>query len=61
MMLTRLHLFLRHFASRKSVPFDARVPNEETRRAVAELDQGDGERFDGSAEELFEKVIASRK
>ena len=29
--------------------------------ALVELDQGGGEAFDGTAEELFEKVVGSRK
>jgi DNA-damage-inducible protein J len=54
-------MLLHQIVLRKGVPFDVRVPNEETRRAMAELDQGGGERFDGTAEELIERIVGSRK
>lgn len=54
-------MLLHQIVLRKGVPFDVRIPNDETRRAMAELDQGGGEAFDGTAEELFEKVVGSRK
>ena len=54
-------MLLHQIVLRNGVPFDVRVPNEETRRAMSELDRGAGEKFDGSAEELFEKVVGSRK
>ena len=46
-------MLLHQIVLRNGVPFDVRVPNDETRRAMAELDQGAGEEFNGSAEELF--------
>jgi DNA-damage-inducible protein J len=54
-------MLLHQIVLRKGVPFNVRVPNDETRRAMAELDQGGGERFDGTADELIEKVGGSRK
>jgi DNA-damage-inducible protein J len=54
-------MLLHQIVLRRGVPFDVRIPNEETRRAMVELDQGAGEKFDGTAEELLEKVIGSRK
>jgi DNA-damage-inducible protein J len=54
-------MLLHQIVLRKGVPFDVRIPNEETRYAMAELDQGAGEKLDGTAEELFEKVVGSRK
>jgi len=54
-------MLLHQIVLRKGLPFDVRIPNRETRRAMAELDEGAGERFDGTADELFEKVIGSRK
>ena len=54
-------MLLHQIVLRKGVPFDVRIPNDETRRAMADLDQGGGERFDGTAEELFERVVGSRK
>ncbi|WP_167319383.1 type II toxin-antitoxin system RelB/DinJ family antitoxin [Marinobacter algicola] len=47
-----VNAFLRTVAAQRDIPFDYRAPNEETRRAMAELDQGQGERFD-SVDALF--------
>jgi DNA-damage-inducible protein J len=54
-------MLLHQIVLRRGVPFDVRVPNAETRRAMAELEQGAGEKFDGAAEDLFEKVVGSRE
>jgi DNA-damage-inducible protein J len=54
-------MLLHQIVLRKGVPFDVRIPNEETRRAMAELDRGAGEKFDGAAEGLVEKIVGSRK
>lgn len=34
------------------------VPNAETLAAIRELDNGGGEHFTGSAEELFKKILS---
>jgi len=54
-------MLLHQIVLRQGLPFEARVPNEETIAAMAELDRGAGEKFDGTAEALFRKVIGSRK
>ena len=54
-------MLLHQIVLRRGVPFDVRVPNEETRRAMAELEHGAGEKLDGAAQDLFEKVVGSRK
>ena len=54
-------MLLHQIVLRNGLPFEARIPNQETRRAMAELDAGRGETFDGTAEELFDKVVGSRK
>ncbi len=46
---------------RQGVPFEVNIPNAETRRAMRELDAGKGERFDGTAEELFDHILRHRK
>ena len=48
---------LLHVADEKRLPFDVNVPNAETVKAVKELEQGKGKRFD-SAEELFRDLRA---
>jgi DNA-damage-inducible protein J len=42
-------------ADEQRLPFEVRVPNAATRRAIAELEQGKGTRSD-SAEALFEDL-----
>jgi len=54
-------MLLHQIVLRKGVPFEVRVPNEETRRSMAELERGGGEKFDGTAEELVEKVAGPRR
>jgi DNA-damage-inducible protein J len=54
-------MLLHQIVLRKGLPFEARIPNEETIAAMAELDRGGGERFDGTAEKLFETVVGSQK
>jgi DNA-damage-inducible protein J len=42
-----IRLFYRQVALRKGLPFDVRLPNAETRRAMRELDEGkDVTRYD---------------
>jgi DNA-damage-inducible protein J len=54
-------MLLHQIVLRKGLPFEARIPNAETIAAMAELDRGGGESFDGTAEELFERVVGSHK
>ena len=42
-------------ADEQRLPFDVKVPNSATRRAMAELERGEGKRFD-SADALFEDL-----
>jgi DNA-damage-inducible protein J len=37
-----IRLFYKQVALRKGLPFDVKVPNAETRRAMKELDEGEG-------------------
>ncbi|MDP4021632.1 type II toxin-antitoxin system RelB/DinJ family antitoxin [Methylobacterium sp. NEAU 140] len=50
-----IRLLMVRVASDKALPFPVKVPNATTRRAMAELEKGGGERF-GSAEALFEDL-----
>jgi len=40
-----IRLFLVRVAKDKALPFEVKVPNAETRAAIAELQTGKGERF----------------
>jgi DNA-damage-inducible protein J len=54
-------MFLRQVVIRGGLPFEARVPNAETRTAIAELEAGKGERFDGSTVELLGGLRKGRR
>jgi DNA-damage-inducible protein J len=54
-------MLLHQIVLRKGLPFEARIPNAETVAAMAELDAGKGERFDGTAEQLFDHILGSPK
>jgi DNA-damage-inducible protein J len=54
-------MLLHQIVLRKGLPFDARVPNRETIAAMAELDAGGGERFDGTAKDFVEHLTRGRK
>lgn len=47
-----IRLLLLRVAEEKKLPFEVKVPNVDTVRAMRELEAGEGKRF-GSAEELF--------
>ena len=50
-----IRLLLIRVANEERLPFVLKVPNSATRKAMDELEQGKGKRFD-SAEELFEDL-----
>ena len=56
-----IRMLLHQIVLRKGLPFDARLPNEETIAAMAELDAGKGQTFAGSGEQLIEHVLGARK
>jgi DNA-damage-inducible protein J len=49
-----IRLLLVRVATEKALPFDIKVPNAETAAAMAELEQGKGERFDTVADLMAE-------
>ena len=50
-----IRLLLMRVADERRLPFVVRAPNSATRKAMKELDEGKGKRFD-SAEALFEDL-----
>ena len=54
-------ILLHQVVLQKGVPFDVRVPNAETVKAMKELDEGKGERFDGPTSEALDAMIRSVK
>jgi DNA-damage-inducible protein J len=50
-----IRLLMLRIADEKRLPFEVKVPNAATRRAMAELEKGKGKRFE-TAEELFKEL-----
>jgi DNA-damage-inducible protein J len=50
-----IRLLMLRIADEQRLPFEIKVPNAATRRAMTELEQGKGKRFE-SPEELFEDL-----
>ena len=50
-----IRLLMMRVAEERRLPFVVRAPNPTTQKAMKELDEGKGKRFD-SAEELFENL-----
>ena len=56
-----MNLMLHQIILHDGLPFDVRIPNAETRRAMRELDEGGGEIFTGSTREVFDNITGVRK
>lgn len=54
-------LLLHQVVLTKGVPFDVKIPNQETIDAIEELERGGGERFKGTAEELSRHLLRPRR
>jgi len=54
-------MFMRQVVLHEGLPFEVRVPNAETRRAIEELDAGGGEVFRGNAKEILDTLVKPRK
>jgi DNA-damage-inducible protein J len=50
-----IRLLMLRIADEERLPFEVKVPNATTRRAMAELEEAKGKRFE-SAEELFKDL-----
>ncbi|MFZ1080759.1 MAG: type II toxin-antitoxin system RelB/DinJ family antitoxin [Candidatus Kryptoniota bacterium] len=50
-----ISIFFRQVKLAKGIPFDVRIPNEETRRAIAEARAGKGKKFP-STKELYAEL-----
>jgi DNA-damage-inducible protein J len=54
-------IFLRQVVLHRGLPFDVRLPNKETRQAIAELETGGGKKFAGDNAALFAALSGRRK
>ena len=52
-----IRLLMLRIADEKRLPFEVRIPNAETKRAINELESGEGERFD-SIQSLMDDLHA---
>jgi DNA-damage-inducible protein J len=53
-------MLLHQVVLRNGIPFDVRIPNQQTIDAMAELDAGKGERSTASTAATFDRIIKSR-
>jgi DNA-damage-inducible protein J len=54
-------MFMRQVVLHDGLPFEVRVPNAETRKAIEELESGGGQVFHGTTKELFDSIVKPRK
>ena len=54
-------LLMRQIVLHKGLPFDVRIPNAETQRAMRELDDGKGVVFKGSTADFMKKMLSDDK
>ncbi len=54
-------MFLRQVVMQGGLPFEVRVPNAETAKAIEELEAGGGEPHHGSTKEIFDEAVRGRK
>lgn len=55
-LTTAVTALLRQFAREKELTLSAKIPNKETREAIAELRAGKGTRYSGTAKDIFDKM-----
>ena len=53
-------MFMRQVTLQRGLPFEVRIPNAATRRAIAELEAGKGKRF-GSVDDLMRGTPKQRR
>ena len=55
-----INAMLHQIVLQKGLPFEIKIPNAETRKAMRDLDAGLGERFDGSTEEFMDSILSNK-
>lgn len=50
-------MFLRQVVIRQGIPFEVRVPNKESLKAIRELRAGKGKMYTGSTKEIFDSLV----
>ena len=54
-------MFLKQVVLHGGLPFEVRIPNAATKKALQELERGGGESFGTSTKEAFRQAMAVRK
>ena len=54
-MSSAIEMFFRQIALHQGIPFEVKLPSQETQQAMDELEKGKGVRFD-TVEDLFEDL-----
>ena len=54
-------ILLHQVVLHKGIPFDVKIPNPETRTALAESESGGGQRFTSSTKEVFDDIAPPRR
>ena len=54
-------MLLHQVVLQNGVPFEAKIPNKETRRAMADLDAGKGTRYRGSTKDALDRMQKSAR
>ena len=53
-------MFLRQVVLHKGLPFEVRLPNRETRKAIAGLRAGKGKVYTGNTKDIFDAIVKER-
>ena len=53
-------MFLQQIVLHEGLPFEVRVPNKETRRAIKALEDGKGKIYKGDTKEIFDAIVRER-
>jgi len=55
-----LTMFYRQAVIQQGIPFEVRIPNKETRRAITRLEAGKGKIYKGTTKDIFDAILKER-
>jgi len=55
-----LTMFYKQVVLREGLPFEVRIPNKETRRAITRLEAGKGKIYKGATKDIFDAILKER-
>ena len=53
-------MFLRQVVLHKGIPFEVRLPNKGTKKAIAQLRAGKGKIYTGNTKDIFDAIVKER-